>query len=91
MIQNHGAHGALSRSRENFRRLQPQTVDFQPHLQIAFSLTSSNNRYRTFRPYFCVCGGAMPFMRRYSTSWPYWSAMCQTATTEMPSFVSGPA
>ena len=26
--------------------------------------------YRTFNPYFCVAGGTMPFMRRYSTSWP---------------------
>ena len=26
--------------------------------------------YRTFSPYFCVAGGTMLFMRRYSTSWP---------------------
>ena len=24
--------------------------------------------YRTLTPYFCVCGGTMPFMRKYSTS-----------------------
>jgi len=26
--------------------------------------------YLTCKPYFCVGGGTIPFIRRYSTSWP---------------------
>ena len=38
--------------------------------RVLATLTAQNALDRTFSPYFCVAGGTMLFMRRYSTSWP---------------------
>ncbi len=53
----------IHRSQLTSRRSTVRVCDRPP-----FKSRIIENRYLTFKPYFCVMGGTIPFMRRYSTS-----------------------
>ena len=64
-------HGDEEAGRKPRNVLPPMnTVDEMNCPRMNANCTNREEIYLTFKPYFCVMGGTIPFMRRYSTNCP---------------------